>query len=88
MRGRAPGVTIVLRSGVRRAPILAKRDALSGWRGGRGICQRPAYGHEQRYHRSKKNSEFHFRLLSATPAAITAQKAAQEGAPFGLEPYM
>jgi hypothetical protein len=51
MRGRAAGVAIVLRSGVSCAPILAKRHALSGWRGGRRTCQRPAHGQEQRDHR-------------------------------------
>jgi hypothetical protein len=74
MRGRAPSVAVVLRPGVRSAPIPTKRHALSGRCGGGWLCQRPAHSNKQHGHHGNTKNNLHFGLLGSTQATITAQK--------------
>jgi hypothetical protein len=75
MRGRASSVAVILRPGVRRAPIPAKRHALSGWCGGGRLRQRPAHGQKQRDHHGETKNDLHFVPPQRDPGRRYSTKA-------------
>jgi hypothetical protein len=80
MRGRTPSVAVVLRPGVRRAPIPTKRHALSGRCGGGWPCQRRAHSQKQRGHHGETNNKLHFVPPRLDPGHHYITKAAEGGA--------